>query len=77
MSWLGVSYPYRYKVIVNLKGQGGTFRGILWSQQNGWLILKHVELLKDRQVPIPVDGDVLIDRREVEFIQVPPGVQEP
>lgn len=76
MSWLGVSYPYRYKVLVNLKSQT-TFRGILWEQRGVWLVLKHAELLKDRQAPIPVDGDVLIDRRDVEFIQVPPGVPEP
>lgn len=76
MNWLGVSYPYRYKVIVNLKNQR-SFRGILWAQQGGWLILKHAELLEERQAPKPVDGDVLIDRRDIEFIQVPPGVQEP
>lgn len=76
MSWFGNSYPYRYKVIVNLKNQR-SFRGILWAQQGGWLVLKHAELLEERGAPKPVDGDVLIDRRDVEFIQVPPGVPEP
>lgn len=72
-----MSWPYRYKVIVNLKAQPDAYRGILWEQRGGWLVLKKAEVLRDRYQPIPVDGDLLIDRRDVLFIQVPPGVPEP
>jgi hypothetical protein len=77
MSWLGNSWPFRCKVIVNLKAQPDAYRGILWEQRGGWLVLKNAEVLRDRQAPVPVDGDLLIDRRDVLFVQVPPGVQEP
>lgn len=77
MSWFGLSYPFRYRVIVNLKNQTRAFRGVLWQETGGWLVLKHAEVLEDRSAPKPVDGEVLIERRDVDFIQVPPGVREP
>ncbi len=77
MSWFGNGYPFRYTVIVNLKSQPDAYRGILWEQRGGWLVLKNAEVLRDRSSPVPVDGDLLIDRANVLFIQVPPGVPEP
>lgn len=77
MSWLGNAWPFRYQVIVNLKGQPHeVYRGILWEQRGGWLVLKNVEVLRDRAEPASVDGDMLIDRRDVLFIQIPPGVTD-
>jgi hypothetical protein len=75
-SWLGNSYPYRHTVLVTLK-TGTTFRGILWNRCSGWLILRHAELLKDKATAMVLPGEVLVDRRDIEFVQVPPGVPEP
>lgn len=67
--WLGNSYPYRETVIVNLKS-GRAFRGVLWVRTGGFLVLKSAELLKERQAPTPVDGEVLVPFVDVEFMQV-------
>lgn len=66
---LGPGYPYRETVIVNLK-TGRAFRGVLWQRTGGFLVLKSVELLKERQAPVPLDGDTLVPFAEVEFLQV-------
>lgn len=62
-------YPYRQTVIANLKS-GRAFRGVLWEQTGGFLVLKRAELLKERQAPSPVDGEVLVPLVDVEFMQV-------
>lgn len=68
-SFLEPSYPYRRAVIVNLK-TGRAFRGVLWQRTAGFLVLKSAELLKERQAPVPVDGEVLVPFDDVEFIQL-------
>lgn len=57
----------RRKVIVNLKS-GRSFRGILYKQAGPLLILRHVEMMESGQA-IRVDGEVVVERHEVEFIQ--------
>ena len=59
-------------VIVNLRSDAASaLRGVLMATRGRWLILKDVSLLKSGAAPTPVDGDVLIDRENVAFIQVP------
>lgn len=68
-SFLEAGYPYRETVIVNLKS-GRAFRGVLWQRTGGFVVLKRAELLKERQAPVPVDGEVLVPFGDVEFMQV-------
>lgn len=72
--WLEPGYPYRETVIVNLKG-GKAFRGVLWQRTAGFLVLKHAELLRSRDAPLPVDGDTLIPFADIEFMQIVKGVR--
>ncbi len=55
-------------VIVNLKTDKA-FRGILWSQHGDLLVLRNVTLL-DRGQETPVDGEVVVERSNVDFLQV-------
>lgn len=66
---MGNSYPYRETVIVNLKSGKG-FRGVLWQRTGGFLVLKSAQLLRSRESPVAVDGDVLVPFADVEFMQV-------
>lgn len=76
MTWrfLDPSYPYRETVIVNLKS-GKAFRGALWQRTGGFLVLKRAEMLRPREAPLPMDGDVLVPFGDVEFLQVVQAVK--
>lgn len=57
------------KVIVNLKSDKA-FRGVLWRRTGEYLVLRDAELLKPRGEVARVDGEVMVYRADVEFIQV-------
>lgn len=62
----------RRRVLVNLKTEKA-FRGVLFAQRGPLLVLKDVELLEAGREPVRVDGDVLVERSNVDFVQVLPG----
>lgn len=55
-------------VIVNLRS-GDSFRGVVWAQHGPVLVLKGAEHINGPD-GTPVDGEVVIERSEVEFIQL-------
>lgn len=56
-------------IIVNLKTEKA-FRGILWSMnKERLLVLRNAELLQ-HGAETPVDGEVVIDVANIDFIQV-------
>lgn len=61
----------RRRVILNLKTQKA-FRGVLSAQRGPLLVLKDVELLETAREPVRIDGDVVIERSNVDFVQVLP-----
>ena len=56
------------RVIVNTKTEKA-FRGILWSEQRELLVLRDAHLL-EHEADTPVDGEVVIERTNIDFIQV-------
>ena len=62
-------YPELRTVIVNLKS-GTAFRGVVWRRRGPFIILKNAELLKDQAGGNRLDGEVLVERDDIEFIQV-------
>ncbi len=62
-------YPTLRRVIVNTKTDR-SFRGVLWRQRAGYLVLRNAELLKPRGETARVDGEVVIERENVDFVQV-------
>jgi len=60
-------------VIVNLKDDPTTaIKGVLWSSRGPWLTLSSAALLKPSLPPTPIDGDVIVHRDNVSFVQVLP-----
>jgi hypothetical protein len=47
-------------------------RGVLWQSRGPWLVLRDAALLRPRADALPMDGEVLIHRANVAFIQVLP-----
>lgn len=63
-------YPIRRKILINTKTDR-TFRGILWKTTGRYLVLKNAEvLLEKNQSRMTMDGEVVIERSNVDFIQV-------
>lgn len=63
---------YRRRVMVNLR-TGKAFQGILWAHHGPLLVLRDATLLQAGMAPSAVDGEIVIERTVVEFVQVLPG----
>ena len=61
---------YRSSVIVTLKS-GLAFRGVLFDADAGTVVLRKAEAMDGQNAPLPVDGEVLLLRSEIEFVQRP------
>jgi small nuclear ribonucleoprotein (snRNP)-like protein len=57
------------KVIINTKSNKA-FRGILWRRWFGLIILKQVEMLWPGGEVKRMDGEVILFKSDVDFIQV-------
>lgn len=57
-----------YKKVL-IATQGPTFRGILYNVKGDFVVLKNAELLEEDKI-IQMDGEVIIDRNNIEFTQV-------
>lgn len=66
-------YPYVRRVIVVTKTDR-TFRGVLWQRRRGFIVLREASLLEHGK-QVPVDGELVIDRANVDFIQVLSAVE--
>lgn len=62
-------YPEVRSVVVNTK-TGNAFRGVLWRRRRGYLVLRNAEMLKPRGETVVLDGEVVIERDNVDFLQV-------
>ena len=60
----------RRRCLVNLLGDEGAIEGLLWARRGAWIVLKDARLLRPNGEAVRADGDVLIDRVQVAFIQV-------
>lgn len=62
-------YPQVREVIVNLK-TGTSFSGVLWEKRRGYIVLRDAKMLQARGDAIKMVGEVVIERDNVDFIQV-------
>lgn len=74
MRLFGPRYPERYKVLVSLKTADDDrgIRGVLWEEGERFLILKGATFEREKMAPIAIDGDCVIYRENVLFLQVLP-----
>ncbi len=59
------------RVIVNLKTEKA-FAGVLWAKRGALLVLKDAFVLEAARDAVKVDGEVVIERSNVDYIQVLP-----
>jgi hypothetical protein len=55
-------------VVVNLADKA--FAGILWDKRGPLLVLKDAVLMQHGAADTPMDGEVIVERSRVDFIQV-------
>ena len=58
----------RHRLIVNLK-TGKTIAGVLWTADRNLLVLKAAELVDDTGRAVTLDGDIVVERANVDFVQ--------
>ncbi|MFC8009146.1 hypothetical protein [Streptomyces cinereoruber] len=61
----------RRRVVVNLADKA--FDGVLWAKRGPLLVLRDARLLEAGREPQPIDGEIVIERTRVEFMQVLAG----
>jgi hypothetical protein len=58
-------------VIVNLKSDDTVaLKGVLWATRGPWLTLRNVHALRVSGATAPLDGEVVVHRTNVAFLQV-------
>jgi len=62
----------RARVLVALV-DGKALRGVLWARRGRLLVLRDATLIETGTAPVDMDGDVLVDRDRVEFVQAVGG----
>lgn len=68
-------WPIHSRVLVNLV-DGRAFDALLWAQRGPLLVLRDARLIEAEGVPpVTVDGEVIIERPRVAFIQVRPSME--
>jgi hypothetical protein len=60
-------------VIVNLKDDpSAALQGVLWSVRGPWFTLRQAAMLKAKAEMTPLDGEIVVHRDNVAFLQVLP-----
>lgn len=62
----------RRRMIVNMKS-GRSFIGILWRRRGRLLVLRDAAIVDAAGDHHSLDGEVVVDVGEVEFVQIPPS----
>ena len=62
-------YPVKRTVVINTKTERA-FRGVLWRAGWRYMVLRNVEMIGPGREVTPVDGEVVVERNNVDFIQV-------
>lgn len=57
------------RVLVSLV-DGKAIAGVLWSRRGSLILLKDATLHQDGAEPAKVDGEILVDRARIDFVQV-------
>lgn len=64
----------RRRVLVNLRTDKA-FSGIIWSKRGSLVVLRDAAILESGRPPVAMDGEVVIERSNIDFVQVlPPAV---
>lgn len=58
-----------HRVLVSLKTDKAV-TGVLWARRGGFVVVKQAELLEPKMEPATLDGEVVVDVANIDFIQI-------
>lgn len=67
LAWRRILFARRVLIV---RKSGGALSGVLVSRRGGFLVLKSAQIHEEGADPVPLDGDVVLDRTNVDFVQV-------
>jgi len=62
-------YPTKRRVVLNTRTDRA-FRGVLWRKAWGYLVLRDAEMIKAGGETVRMDGELVIEAGNVDFLQV-------
>lgn len=62
----------RKRVLVALL-DGKAMNGVLWARRGRLIVLRDVTLIEPGASPVSMDGEVIVDRSRVDFVQAAGG----
>jgi hypothetical protein len=77
-SWLSWWHPpFLHRLVyVNLISDPDTaISGVIWQVRGRWLVIRKAAFHKGKLPPAKIDGEAVIDRDNVAFVQVMPASQ--
>ena len=66
-------FLYRLCLVTTISDPESAFRGVLWQARGPWLVMKNAALVKAGSPPLPIDGEIVIHRNNLAFVQVEAG----
>lgn len=60
----------RHRVVVTLKS-GAAFEGVLYEADSEALVLREAKQVNETRGPVPVDGELVLFRADVDYLQLP------
>ena len=60
------------RVIVNVTSEAAAFEGVLWASRGAWLTFRDVKAMAEGKEPTAMEGEMVIHRDKVSFLQVLP-----
>lgn len=66
----------RYRMVVTMH-DGGTWEGVVTDIDDRTVVLRSAEAIQPDKSRVPADGDVLLPREDVAYMQHVPAIQKP
>ena len=63
-------FLHRLCLVTTQSDPDAAFRGVIWQSRGAWLVLKNAAIVKAGAPPVPVDGEVVIHRSNLAFVQM-------
>jgi len=60
------------RVVLNVVDDEAAYEGVLWGSRGAWLTFRDVRVLQVGAAPATLDGELVIHRTRVAFLQVLP-----
>lgn len=73
LSWWRPPFLYRHVLLTTISDPESAFRGVIWQARGPWIVMKHAALVKANAAPMPIDGEIVIHRSNLAFIQMEPS----